>query len=178
MRRTLRIVYMAVAVAVAMILSYIETLIPLNIGIPGAKLGLANAAVAAVLYMFGDKPAICVSAVRVTLSAVLFGTVLSFLYSITGAVLSLIGMILLKKTGKFGIVGVSAAGGVLHNMGQIAVALCVTETMGILYYIPLLVVAGVVAGVCMGILSAAIIKRMPHGILSAYDVLDKKKDLL
>lgn len=162
MRRNVKLVYMAISVSVAMILSYIESLVPLNIGIPGAKLGLANAAVSAVLYILGGKEAVCVSLVRVVLSSVLFGNAFSLLYSVAGAVLSLLGMLLLKKTNKFSVVGVSALGGVLHNVGQLTVAVLVTETAGLMYYAPLLIAAGVIAGVCMGALSATVIKRLPH----------------
>lgn len=164
MRKNMKLAYMAVAVSVAMILGYIEVLIPFNFGIPGAKLGLANAAVITVLYALGWKSAICVSFVRIALSAAVFGNAFSFLYSAAGAVLSLTGMILLMRTNKFGIVGISTIGGVLHNIGQLIVAMCVTDTAGLAYYAPLLVVAGVVAGVCMGALSAIIIKRLRQSV--------------
>lgn len=164
MRKNMKLAYMAVAVSAAMILGYIEALIPFDFGIPGAKMGLANAAVITVLYMLGRKAAVCVSFVRIALSAAVFGNAFSFLYSAAGAALSLTGMILLMRTNKFGIVGVSTVGGVLHNIGQLIVAMCVTDTAGLAYYAPLLAVAGIAAGICMGALSAIIIKRLKHGI--------------
>ena len=172
MRKTAKIVYTAITVSVALILSYVETLIPINFGIPGIKIGLANVVTVTVLYLFGKKSAVCVCALRIILSSLLFGTMLSFIYSASGAAFSLLGMILLKKTGKFGTVGVSAAGGILHNMGQLVAAVLVTQTPKIAYYIPVLVISGTLTGVFIGMISSLLIQRLPKS--AKFICLDKK----
>ena len=172
MRKTAKIVYTAITVSVALILSYVETLIPINFGIPGIKIGLANVVTVTVLYLLGKKSAVCVCALRIILSSLLFGTMLSFIYSASGAAFSLLGMILLKKTGKFGTVGVSAAGGILHNMGQLVAAVLVTQTPKIAYYIPVLVISGTLTGVFIGMISSLLIQRLPKS--AKFISLDKK----
>ena len=121
--KTKKIAVMALAAALAMILSFVESQIPAFVAIPGVKVGLANIAVVFVLYKLGWKEAIAISLIRVFVVSVLFGTAVSLFYSVAGAVLSLTGMVLLKKTGLFSTVAVSVTGGVLHNVGQIAMAL-------------------------------------------------------
>lgn len=157
---TKRLVYCAMLVAVGMMLSWIETVIPIDFGIAGVKLGLANMAVLVALYILGIKYAFAVSIVRIILSSTLFSGVLPMLYSLAGGVLSLAGMALLKKTCKFGVVGVSACGGVLHNFGQVIVAICFFEIKEIIFYMPLLAVSGVITGVLIGVASCMVIKRL------------------
>lgn len=157
---TKRLVYCAMLVAAGMMLSWIEMMIPIDFGIAGVKLGLANMAVLVALYIFGVKYAFAVSIVRIILSSLLFLGVLPMLYSLAGGVLSLVGMVLLKKTCKFGIVGVSACGGVLHNFGQIIVAIYFFEVKEIILYMPLLAVSGVITGVLVGVVSGMVIKRL------------------
>ena len=146
--------------ALAMILSYVETLVPLSFAVPGIKMGLPNIAVLFALYRLGFKDAAVISLLRVFLSALLFGNLFSLVYSAAGAVLSLVVMLLLKKSGKFGVTGVSVAGGVAHNAGQIIVAVFVLETAGLIYYFPALCVSGTVAGICIGLVSGLLIKRV------------------
>lgn len=157
---TKRLVYCAMLVAAGMMLSWIEMMIPIDFGIAGVKLGLANMAVLVALYIFGVKYAFAVSIVRIILSSLLFLGILPMLYSLAGGVLSLVGMVLLKKTCKFGIVGVSACGGVLHNFGQIIVAIYFFEVKEIIFYMPLLAVSGVITGVLVGVVSGMVIKRL------------------
>lgn len=147
-------------VALAMILSYVEALIPLSIAVPGVKIGLANIAVLFALYKLGGRAAFVISLLRVFLVSVLFGNAMTLIYSIAGAFLSLVVMLLMKKSGAFGTLGVSIAGGVAHNVGQIAVAAIVLETVGLMYYLPPLLVSGTVAGVAIGAVSAILIKRI------------------
>ncbi len=147
-------------IALAMILSYIESLVPLSFAVPGIKMGLPNIVIVFALYKLGPADAIIISAVRVTLNSILFGNMYSFMYSIAGAGLSFAVMLLMKKTGKFSTVGVSVAGGVCHNLGQILVAALVLETGGLMYYFPALCVSGAAAGVCIGVAAGLLTDRI------------------
>lgn len=152
---------LGICAAIAMVLSYLESLIPLSFAVPGIKLGLANIAVVFVLYKLGAKEAVIVSLVRIAWMAILFGNVMTLAYSVSGAALSLTAMILLKRTERFSTVGVSVIGGILHNAGQILAAMLIMETAQIVYYLPILCVSGIAAGVAIGIVSAILVKRVP-----------------
>ena len=151
---------MALTVALAMILSFVESQIPAFVAIPGVKMGLANIAVVFALYKLGWKEAILVSLIRVFLVSLLFGTGASLFYSLAGAVLSLIGMIGLRATRLFSSVAVSVAGGVLHNVGQIGMACLLLETDVLRYYLPFLALSGILAGVVIGVVAAIMVKRI------------------
>ena len=158
--KTRKIATLALAIALAMILSFVESQIPAFVAIPGVKIGLANIAVVFVLYKLGWKEAVLISLVRVFMVSVLFGTAVSLFYSVAGAVLSLTGMVLLRKTGLFSTVAVSVTGGVLHNVGQILMACLLLETNVIVYYLPFLILSGVIAGVVIGVVAAIMVKRV------------------
>ena len=158
--KTKKIAVLALAIALAMILSFVESQIPAFVAIPGVKIGLANIAVVFVLYKLGWKEAVLISLVRVAMVSMLFGTLVSLFYSVAGAVLSLTGMVLLKKTGLFSTVAVSVTGGVLHNVGQILMACLLLETNVIVYYLPFLILSGVIAGVVIGVVSAIMVNRV------------------
>ena len=158
--KTSKIATLALAIALAMILSFVESQIPAFVAIPGVKVGLANIAVVFVLYKLGWKEAVLISLVRVVMVSMLFGTLVSLFYSVAGAVLSLTGMVLLKKTGLFSTVAVSVTGGVLHNVGQILMACLLLETNVIVYYLPFLILSGVIAGVVIGVVSAIMVNRV------------------
>ena len=147
--------------ALALVLSYLESLVP-PLGVPGVKLGLPNLAVVFALYRLGFKDACAISLVRVVLVALLFGNGAALAYSIAGAALSLALMGLLKRTGKFSSVGVSVAGGVAHNAGQILVAMALLETSRLAWYLPVLWISGMIAGVLVGIVSGVLVKRVPE----------------
>lgn len=147
-------------ISVAMVLSYIESLIPVVFPIPGIKLGLANIVIIWILYAMDIKAAIIVSLLRVLLSGFLFGNLYSILFSFVGAALSLGVMILLKKIKVFSIVGVSIAGAVCHNIGQIIVAIIVLENGLIAYYLPALIISGVVTGIVIGIVGGILFKKI------------------
>lgn len=155
----------AMASTLALILSYIESLVPLSFAVPGIKMGLANIAIVFVLYRLGEKEAIAVSLIRLFWVAVLFGSFMTFLYSLAGAVLSMAVMIILKKSEKFSAVGVSVAGGITHNAGQIIAAVLLMETAQIAYYLPVLVVSGTVTGVIIGIVSALLINKITKNLI-------------
>ena len=158
--KTKKIAVLALAIALAMILSFVESQISAFVAIPGVKIGLANIAVVFVLYKLGWKEAVLISLVRVVMVSMLFGTLVSLFYSVAGAVLSLTGMVLLKKTGLFSTVAVSVTGGVLHNVGQILMACLLLETNVIVYYLPFLILSGVIAGVVIGVVSAIMVNRV------------------
>ena len=155
----------AMTSTLALILSYIESLVPLSFAVPGIKMGLANIAIVFVLYRLGEKEAIAVSLIRLFWVAVLFGSFMTFLYSLAGAALSMTVMIILKRSGKFSAVGVSVAGGITHNAGQIIAAVLLMETAQIAYYLPVLVVSGTVTGVIIGIVSALLINKIPKNLV-------------
>ena len=160
MKNTKKIAILSMTVAVAMILSFIESQIPPLVAIPGVKIGLANIAIVFALYKFGVKEAIIVSLIRLFLISLLFGNFASMLYGLGGAVLSLTAMILLKKLTPLSAVGVSVAGGVCHNIGQIIVAAIVMSTDKILIYLPVLIISGSIAGVVIGLLGGILATRI------------------
>ena len=160
MKNTKKLTTLAVTVSVAMILSFVESRIPAFVAIQGVKVGLANIAVIFALYKMGWREAIAVSIVRVFLVALLFGSAVSLAYSIAGAVISLSLMILLKKLGIFTEIAVSVVGGISHNIGQILVAFLIFDTDAVFYYLPFLLVSGVIAGIAVGVASALLIKRI------------------
>ncbi len=157
---TKRIATMGMLVGIAFVLSYVEALFPFSIGLPGAKIGLANLAVLAALYLLGEKEAFGIALVRLILVAFTFGNLAAFLYSLGGMVCSYTGMVILKKCKLFSIIGVSCVGGVLHNIGQLLVAFFILKTAVIWTYLPLLIVSGVVAGVGIGLIGGALIQRL------------------
>ena len=158
--KTKRIACLGLFIALAFVLSYVEFLLPLNIGIPGAKVGLANLVVMVALYTLGKKDAALLSFVRVVLVGLTFGNLAMMLYSLAGAVLSFLVMLIAKRTKLFSITGVSVLGGVFHNVGQIIVAMLVLETGSLLYYLPFLIVIGTISGVVIGLLSGMITARV------------------
>ena len=155
---------LALTVSFALILSFVESRIPAFVAIPGIKVGLANIAVIFTLYKFGIKEAAAVSAVRVLLVSMLFGSPISMIYSLTGAVLSLSVMYLLKKLTPLTEVTVSVAGGVTHNIGQIGAASVMLGTNVVIYYLPFLLLSGTIAGVVVGLASGLLIKKVDLGI--------------
>ena len=152
--------YLAIFTACALILSFVETLIPpVYSAVPGIKIGLPNIIIIYALYKISFLSAFAVSLVRVLLVALLFGNVMTLLYSLAGAVLSLTIMVILKKTAWFSIAGVSVTGAVFHNLGQIIVAILILDTVEVGYYMLVLTLTGVVSGILVGILSAILLKR-------------------
>ena len=148
--------------ALAMIFSYVEVLIPINLGIPGMKLGLAYLVVVVTLYTMGAPMAFAVSMIRIVLVSATFGSLSAMLYSLAGGLLSFAGMILFKKIPNFSMVGVSVAGGLLHNMGQLIVAMAVVENIHLVSYLPPLMIAGTVTGMLIGIISGQVVPRIKH----------------
>ena len=155
-----RVAYFGVFTALALIFSYVESLIPIQIGIPGVKLGLANLMIVIALYKMSLKETYLLSITRVVLSGFLFGNMFAILYSLAGGLLSLTVMAVLKKAGGFSVMGVSIAGGVFHNIGQLIIAMIVVETFSVAYYIPVLLISGVITGLLIGIAANETLKRI------------------
>ncbi|MGN1166732.1 MAG: Gx transporter family protein [Lachnospiraceae bacterium] len=155
-----RVAYFGVFSALALIFSYIESLIPFSFGIPGVKLGLANLIIVIALYKMPLSQVYLLCVVKVLLSGFLFGNYFSILYSLAGGLLSLTVMAVLKKAGGFSVAGISVAGGVFHNVGQLFVAMLVVETFSVIYYVPVLLIAGLITGFLIGITAREMLKRL------------------
>lgn len=157
---TKRTAFIGLAISLAMILSFVESQIPAFVAIPGVKVGLPNLVIVFLLYKIGWKESVLVNVLRVVLVSLLFGNVQTLSFSLAGAALSLLGMILLKKSEKFSPIAVSIAGGVLHNVGQILAACLWTQTPQIAYYLPVLLLSGTIAGVVIGVVGGMLVKRL------------------
>lgn len=155
-----KVAYMGVFLALALICSYVESLIPISFGIPGVKLGLTNIVVVLMLYCIGAKEALAVSVCRIVLAGFLFGNLFSILYSLAGGLLSFLIMWAVKRTGKLGILPVSVCGGIFHNIGQLAVAALVVENYNVFYYLPVLLLAGAATGLAIGVVAQELIIRI------------------
>ncbi len=155
-----KMTFLALSVSLAMILSFVESLIPPLVAIPGVKIGLANIVTVFLLYTLGARAAGAVSLVRVLLSALLFGNVQSLIFALSGAILSFVVMLVARRFLPFGTVGVSVLGAVAHNAGQIVAAVIVMETLGVAYYFIPLVISGTLGGVFVGLIAAVITKRL------------------
>lgn len=158
--KTRKLALCALLTALALVLSYLESLVPLSFTVPGVKMGLPNLAILFALYRLGFREAALISLLRVALVSLLFGNVFSLAYSAAGAVLALAVMGLLRRSGRFGTAGVSVAGAVAHNLGQILMAMLLLETAAIAAYLPVLLLTGTVAGVAIGLVSAVLIRRV------------------
>lgn len=148
--------------ALALIFSYIEVLIPINFGVPGIKLGIANLVVIIALYRLGGRYALGINTVRVLVAGLLFSGLFGALYSLAGALMSFAAMVLVKKAKVFSVTGVSIAGGVAHNLGQILVATVLVENIRIFVYFPVLIFSGVASGAIIGMTAYFILRRIPE----------------
>ena len=151
--------------ALGLIIGYIEFLIPIPLGIPGVKPGFANIVIIWALYSLGPWEALMINGMRIFLSGFLFGNFSMILYSLAGAAVSFLCMCLAKKSGLFSMTGVSMIGGVMHNMGQLLVAMAVLETVSLVYYGPVLLAAGVITGLLIGIVTGEVKKRIPAALV-------------
>ena len=162
---THRLALMSLLTALGLIIGYIEFLIPIPLGIPGVKPGFANIVIVWALYSLGPWEALMINGMRIFLSGFLFGNFSMILYSLAGAAVSFLCMCLTKKSGLFSMTGVSMIGGVMHNMGQLLVAMAVLETVSLVYYGPVLLAAGVITGLLIGIVTGEVKKRIPAALV-------------
>lgn len=159
-----KLAYLGLCTAVALILAYVEVLLPpLFTAVPGIKLGLPNIAILFVLYRYGMRYAAAVSFVRMAVVALLFGNPMTFVYSLAGAALSLLVMALLRRLDFLSVVGVSVAGGVFHNVGQILMAMLLLGTAELGYYLIVLAITGTISGIFVGLCGALAVKRISGG---------------
>ena len=158
---TKRLATDAMFLTLALVVSYIEVLIPIPVGIPGIKLGLANGVIMVLLFFTTWIRTLEISVIRVVLAGFLFGNPMTIAYSLAGGILSLIVMGILKKIKGFSSVGISVGGGVAHNIGQLSIAVILMENTKIYYYAPVLLLSVTFAGVMIGVLSGVLGKKMP-----------------
>jgi len=151
MSKSRRVAYYGIFAALAILMGYVETLIPIPMPVPGIKLGLSNIVVLLALYCMGGKEGFAISVVRVAVSALLFRGFAGFWYSLAGASLSFLVMLPMSKSRRISIIGTSVAGGVAHNIGQITVACLVLGRGVVLYLLPVLMVSGVITGIAIGV---------------------------
>lgn len=167
---TKKVAWLGMLIALAFVFSYIESLIPIQLGVPGAKLGLSNLVVMVALYTLDDKYAFALAVVRIILNGFAFGGMAAMIYSLAGGMMSFLVMVSVKRIGrssasktgepKVSVLGVSVLGGVFHNVGQIIAAMFVLETPGLIYYLPVLAVCGTASGTAIGVLAAMVIRRV------------------
>ena len=156
-----RVALTGLLAALALIFSYVEVLVPINAGVPGIKLGLANLVPLIILYRLDARYAFAANLIRVFLAGLLFSGMFAALYSLAGSVTSFIVMYLLKKTRLFSVIGVSTAGGVFHNIGQLCVAILAISGPQLIHYLPVLIISGMIAGIIVGIGAAILLDRIP-----------------
>lgn len=162
-----RLARMAMLLALAVIMGYLEALIPVAPAIPGIKLGLANFVIVLVMYLFSIREAALISALRIILVGFLLSNMSMILYSLAGAALSLTVMALIKRNRHFSLYGVSMAGGIMHNVGQLLVAGALMGFQAILWYVPFLLAAGLLAGLLIGFLVSISYRRLERYILKS-----------
>ena len=158
--KTKKVAFLGLSIALAMILSFVESQIPALVAIPGIKVGLPNLVIVFLLYKMSWKDAVIVSIIRTLLVSILFGNIQMLTFSVAGAALSLASMIILKKTNWFSTITVSIVGGICHNVGQIIASILWTQTAGIVTYLPVLLVSGTVAGAVIGLISGMLVERL------------------
>ncbi len=158
--KTKKVASLSMFITLSLILSFVESQIPALVAIPGIKVGLPNLVMVFLLYRVGWKETVIVSLIRIFLVSLLFGNVQTMTFSIAGALVSLLGMIILKKTNLFSCITVSIVGGILHNVGQIIAACLWTQTAEIAYYLPVLLISGTIAGSLIGLASGLLVKRL------------------
>lgn len=156
-----KVTLLSLLCAIAILCSYIEMFIPSPIGLAGVKLGLANSVIVFSIYFLSFKEAYLISIVRVLITSVLFSGLFSFGFSFVGTTFSIIAMYLVNKTNIFSIVGISVVGAIAHNIGQLTVAYFLLENFMIAYYFAILLLSGIITGICIGVLAQILLKRLP-----------------
>ena len=158
--KTKRISSYGMLLALAVVLGYVEAIIPINIGIPGVKMGIPNIVTVVSLYTIGAAPAFVIALLRILIIATLFGNMMTLAYSLCGFALSFLSMLLLRKPGGFSRTSVSITGGVMHNVGQLVCAVFLLKASILYMYFPVLLAAGIAAGLVIGLLSSLLVDRI------------------
>lgn len=159
--RTKRLAISAMFAALALIFSYVEAIIPFSVGIPGVKLGIANLVVIIALYEMNFRYAFTINIIRILVAGLLFNGLFGAVYSLSGGILSLVIMWILKKTDWFSMIGISMAGGVAHNIGQLLIAAAVVSNLRMFLYFPILMFSGIVSGIAIGVVACVIDEKLP-----------------
>lgn len=159
-----RVSVSAIFAALALIFSYIEAIFPFQSGVPGVKLGLANLVILVALWEMDARFALSINVIRVLMAGLLFTGPFACLYSLAGSLCSFALMWLLKKTGRFSIIGVSMAGGVAHNFGQLLIAALAVSSPSLFLYFPVLILSGTAAGIIVGIGALILVDRLPGSL--------------
>ncbi len=157
----------ALLAALALIFSYIEAIIPFNIGIPGIKLGIANLVILVSLYTLGFRYTLAINIIRILTAGLLFNGFFGAIYSLSGGLLSLLVMAGLKKSSLFSVIGISMAGGVAHNLGQLLIAALIVSNIKLFFYFPVLLFSGLISGIFIGIIAWFILKKLPRSLLKS-----------
>ncbi len=166
MGKSKKVAFLGLCTALALILAYVEVLLqPLFPSLPGIKMGLPNIIIVFLLYRRSAASCVSVSLLRILLASLLFGNAMTLIYSLAGAILSLSAMILIRRFNLMSAVGVSVAGGVTHNIGQIFVAMLLLETAELGYYLVVLTITGIIAGILVGLCGGMLIKKIPKKLL-------------
>lgn len=162
--RTKRLAISSMFAALALIFSYVEAIIPFSVGIPGVKLGIANLVIIIALYEMNFRYAFTINVIRIFVAGLLFNGVFGALYSLAGGIVSIIVMWGLKRTGLFSMVGVSMAGGVAHNLGQLLIASFIVSNLKMFLFFPVLMFSGIISGILIGIVAYVIDKKVPKSL--------------
>lgn len=160
-----RLTVIALFSSLALIFSYVEMLIPIPLGIPGVKLGIANLVIVIAIYRFKASTALTINIIRICLAGLLFTGLFGALYSICGGLISFLSMLIVKKTDKFSMVGVSMTGGVFHNLGQLLAAAFIISDIHIFMYFPVLMFSGIITGIIIGFICYYVNKKIPPSLL-------------
>lgn len=156
--KTKQITQLGLFLSISLVLGYLESMVPVMVAVPGVKLGIANIVTMLVLYRMGSKQAFFIMLLRVVIAGFLYSGVAGILYGLVGGVCCIAVMTCLRRIPIFSILGVSMAGAIFHNVGQIMAAVFVMENTGVIYYLPVLCISGVVSGLAVGFLSHFLIK--------------------
>ena len=156
-----RVAVCGMLLALMLVLGFVESRLPVP-GLPGVKLGLSNGVLLFALYLLDIPSALLLMVLKILLSGFLFGNPSSMMYAAAGGVVSLLGMILLKRMGSFTVVPISMAGGLLHNVGQVGLAMIILQTPGLLVYMAILMAVGMVTGMATGFAARAVIRHFPQ----------------
>ncbi len=166
---TKRLAVTALFASLSLIFSYIEFLLPAAPGIPGVKLGLANLVIIVALYKMDARYAISINVLRVILAGMLFTGVFGMLYSLAGAIVSFFVMYIFYRTNRFSVIGVSMIGGVAHNLGQLTIAAFIVSSTKLFYYLPILIISGMIAGILIGIVDLVVLPHLPAELFRDWD---------
>ena len=162
MNKTLRLTYLSLFLAIAFILSWIELLIPAPVpSIPGIKLGLANVIILFGIFNLKKTEAFMLLIARIMLNALLFGNMMSLLYSVSGGILSFLAMLIVKRISGQEIF-TSICGGIFHNIGQLVIASIVLGSATVFSYLPYLTISGIIAGAFNGVVVLKLNNKIPE----------------